>query len=162
MKTLLQWSLLAVVFLGVSAAVMKSLRNGGSELTEISETVSNAQAEAERFGSVTVTYFTTDARCVSCRKIEAFTRLAVETNFPDQLVKESLTFETINVDRPENKHFIRDYEIAFKTVVIAYTDSEGNPQFRKMDKVWELLPDQEAFERYIASAVQEAIDGAAS
>lgn len=53
-------------------------------------------------------------------------------------------------------------EIAFKTVVIAYTDSEGNPQFRKMDKVWELLPDQEAFERYIASAVQEAIDGAAS
>ncbi len=103
-----------------------------------------------------VTYFTTDVRCDSCRKIESWTKETVETRFAKELEIGRVQFRIQNTDRPENAHFIKEYELVFKTVVISRNDPEGNV-WQKMDKVWELLGDQNEFGNYLAKAIGEAL-----
>ena len=159
MKKILQISLLLIVAVGVSYAV---LQNRKDDLIK-KETVSNADVEAISTKEapiieepdVVVTYFTTDVRCKSCRAIEALTRSVVERQYTEALEGGHLVFQTKNIDRAENKHFIDEYQLAFKTVVIALMQDGKEIRFKKMDKVWELLGNQDAFAEYIADGIRE-------
>jgi ABC-type glycerol-3-phosphate transport system substrate-binding protein len=161
MKKGIQWALLLLVVAGFVAAGMKSRPSGeptmdATPASTVTATVTSAKAP------VTVTYFTTDARCVSCRKIEDYTKLAVDRTLEDQTMADAIHFQTINVDFPENQHFIADYDIAFKTVVISYLDADGKQQWQKMDRVWELLSDPIAFQGYLHAGIQDALSKASS
>jgi len=121
-----------------------------------SDAVFEIEKPAEKH-SVVVTYFTTDVRCDSCRKIEALTREAVETGFPEQLQDGGVSFRIRNVDEAENAHFITEYELSFKTVVISKSFGDEECSWKKMDDVWKLLGDPDAFDSYISTAVEESM-----
>lgn len=116
---------------------------------------SEASAEAATAPSVVVTYFTTDVRCDSCVKIEELTRAAVEEQFADEVAAGRVRFRIRNLDRPENKHFAREYEMAFKTVVISQESSDEVLRWEKRDEVWKLLDEPEQFKAYVAAPVRE-------
>jgi hypothetical protein len=102
---------------------------------------------------VVVTYFMTDVRCKSCRKIEALTRQTLQNRFANELADGSLQFRTINIDRPENAHYIDSYELSFKTVVVSDMNGDAEARWVRMDNVWQLLGKPDKFEQYIADAV---------
>ena len=142
MRKILQISLLLIVVAGVLFAVLQNRKgdafaaeNGFSLTSDEILTEANSLVHA----TVVVTYFTTDVRCTSCRAIEAQTKEVVEKQFADALAAGSLVFQTRNIDREENKHFIDEYQLSFKTVVISSMEQGKEVQFVKMDKVWELL-----------------------
>ncbi len=158
MKKIIQWVLLSVVLLGVVVAVVRNRSElAVKETAPIQAVESNTIASANERAAVTVTYFTSNVRCVSCRKIEALTLNTIETQFAEQMSSHWLVFETINIDLPENKHYIEEYELSFKTVVIAYGDETGEKQWRKMDKVWELLSNEDQFDDYISEGITSAL-----
>ena len=102
---------------------------------------------------VKVTYFTTNVRCPSCLKIEELTRKIVETRFAGELTEGTVTFQLINTDLPGNAHFIEDYGLVSKTVVVAEFD-EGVPgDWINLQDVWLKFTDPESFEQYITDAV---------
>lgn len=119
---------------------------------------SEASAEVAAAPSVVVTYFTTDVRCASCVKIEELTRAAVEEQFADEVAADRVRFRILNLDRPENKHFARDYEMAFKTVVISQESSDDVLRWEKRDEVWKLLDKPEQFKAYVAAPVHEFLN----
>ncbi len=121
-----------------------------------SDSVSGIEKLTEKH-RVVVTYFTTDVRCDSCRKIEVLTREAVENGFPEQLQDGEVSFRIRNVDDTENAHFITEYELSFKTVVISKTFGDEDCSWKKMDDVWKLLNDPDAFDTYISTAVGESM-----
>lgn len=102
---------------------------------------------------VVVTYFMTDVRCKSCRKIEALTRQTLQNRFANELADGSVQFRTINIDRPENAHYIDSYELSFKTVVVSDMNGDAEARWVRMDNVWQLLGKPDKFEQYIADAV---------
>lgn len=102
---------------------------------------------------IVVTYFTTDVRCISCRTIEAMARASVDQLQQHPDLGGRVGFQTLNLDRPENKHFIKDYELSFKTVVVSHTDVEGKPHWTKLDEVWKNLQDPDAFHALIETEV---------
>jgi hypothetical protein len=102
---------------------------------------------------VLVTYFTTDQRCPTCLKIEKQTREAIQSAFADQLASGEVLFRTTNFDRDENKHFIKDYELSFKTVVISDRRSGKETAWEKFDEVWDLVGKPNAF----AACLQEGV-----
>ena len=158
MKKIIQWVLLAVVVLGVGVEVVRNRAEPTVQKTvPIQAVESTNTASANEKTAVTVTYFSSNVRCVSCRKIEALTRNTIETQFAEQMNSRQLVFETINIDLPENKHYVEEYELSFKTVLIAYVDGTGEKQWRKMDKVWELLSNEDQFEAYIAEGITSAL-----
>jgi hypothetical protein len=104
---------------------------------------------------VVVTYFTSDQRCPTCLKIEKQTRATLESCFSEQLASGEMRFQTLNFDRPENKHFIDDYGLAFKTVVVSERKKGEEAAWEKFDKVWDLVGEPEAFSAYLEEGIRK-------
>lgn len=103
---------------------------------------------------VLVTYFTSNQRCPTCLKIEKLTREAVESRFAKELADDAVRFQTINFDLPENAHFMTDYNLSFKTVVVADRRDGRERHWAKFDKVWDLVNDPEGFALYLEAGIR--------
>jgi len=159
MKRILQISLLMVVAVGIFYAVLKNRNNNSISAQNTSEATTDEAIQGEastKEPDIIVTYFTTDVRCKSCRAIEAMTREIVEQQFANELENGDLHFQVKNIDRSENKHFIDDYQLSFKTVVISSMKDGKEIHFSKMDKVWELLDNPDEFSDYMKYGISES------
>ncbi len=90
-----------------------------------------------------VSYFHNSVRCATCRKMETWSSEAVK-NLP-------VMFESVNTDEPENKHFLTDYGLYSKSVVIS--DSQSG-KWKNLDKIWNYVGNEQEFKMYIQSEVQ--------
>jgi hypothetical protein len=94
-------------------------------------------------------YFHGNVRCATCRKIEAYADEAIRSAFPAELEAGALTWQTINIDEPENKHFIEDFQLTTRSVVLAeYRDGEV-VRFENLRLVWQLVGDKDGFLKYV-------------
>ena len=100
---------------------------------------------------VDVYYFLTDYRCASCHKIENFTKEAINDNFKDDLNSGKLTYQSINIDKNENKHFINKYQLFTKSVVLSLKQGGKETKSKNLSKVWEYLGNEAKFKNYITS-----------
>ena len=107
---------------------------------------------------VLVTYFTSDQRCPTCLKIERQTRAALDGGFAPELAAGTVRFRTVNFDRPENKHFIDDYGLAFKTVVVSEQHQGRETRWEKYDRVWDLVDEPEAFAAYLQAGIRSQLE----
>ena len=105
-------------------------------------------------------YFRTNVRCPSCIKIESWTDEAITTNFADELKSGALVWTTINTEEPGNEHYVDDYELYTKQVILAEFARGQRVRHKNLAQVWELLGDQQAFGDYIASEVARFMAGA--
>lgn len=96
-------------------------------------------AQAKDF---TLYYFHTNMRCSTCRKFETWTT-NVAQNLP-------VKFNVINTDNKENAHYLTDYQLYTKSVVIA--DDEGH--FKNLDKIWDYAGNEQGFTDYVLSEVK--------
>jgi len=114
-----------------------------------------AVAEAK---TAVVYYFFTNTRCSSCKTIEAYTREAVEKNFTSDYKGWAVVFKGVNVEEEPDKHFVRDYWLNSKSVVVQKF-SGGKPlKWGKLEKVWRLLGDKEAFINYVTEETRKLLD----
>lgn len=107
---------------------------------------------------VVAMYFHGDIRCATCRKVEAYAKEAVEEGFKEQVAAGGVEFRAVNVERPENRHFIQDYQLTNKSVVVA--DEVGNAVTRwvKLDNVWGLVGNHDAYLVYVQDAVRAYVE----
>ena len=119
-------------------------------------TTSNHMSKAAR--RLITYYFHGNFRCDNCKKIEQYSREAIEKYFTEELKTKRLTFSIINTDLPENKHFIEDYQLYTSSLVIA--DYRDNKQIRwkNLAKVWNYLDDRDAFYKYVKSEIQNYLE----
>lgn len=101
-------------------------------------------------GITTVYYFHGDRRCVTCKKIEELTRNALSLNFGHEMETGTVLFRSVNLDEPENEHFVQDFGLDSKIVVIQKGD-----KFEKLPEVWTLVKNPEKFTAYIRQGVEQ-------
>ena len=118
-----------------------------------SETVVSPRADVD-----IVYYFMTVQRCPSCMKIEAYTREAVEKNFSGELGDGRLMWRMLAVDNPENYHFIKDFQLFTKSVVLVKIRSGKQVDWKNLERVWELLGDKNAFTAYVTDEVKSFVE----
>ena len=94
-------------------------------------------------------YFHGTRRCVSCKKIEAYSQVAIEEGFADEIKSGQLEFHAINYDEKENKHYIKDYELYTKSLIISKFRGVEETEWKNLTKVWELLGNKEKFLHYV-------------
>jgi hypothetical protein len=94
-------------------------------------------------------YFHGIKRCISCKKIEAYSRVAIEEGFADEIKSGQLEFRAINYDEKENQHYIKDYELYTKSLIISRVNGEEETEWKNLTKVWELLGSKEKFLDYV-------------
>jgi hypothetical protein len=103
---------------------------------------------------IVVTYFHGDVRCASCRRLEAFTREAVDRGLEAEVAAGRVIYRTVNTDRPESAHFVREYALVSRAVVIADEHGGTVARWSNLDRVWRLLRNQEAFTSYVVENVR--------
>jgi len=123
-----------------------------SEVTNDSSTKS-ADTTVSRDPKVVAYYFHTTARCVSCKKIEAYSQEAIETGFADQIKDGTLRFESVNIDEQENKHFVSDYQLYTKSVIICNMEDGRQKEWKNLTKVWQLIRNKDEFIKYVQDEI---------
>ena len=108
---------------------------------------------------VTAYYFHTTMRCPSCRKIEAWSREAVHREFAPDLKAERLVWRMVNVDEPKNKHFVQDYKLYTKSLVLVGRRDGKQTRWKNLPKVWELLGNKATFQTYVRDQVRAFLEG---
>jgi hypothetical protein len=165
--------LVLVAIAGVTAAVYRQSRDSAEDTaaqtvaTQPAETVP-VEARLPEVGKtatgepvvthpvepvVSVTYFTTSARCASCLRIEEWTRKTVDTRFAEEVAAGRVSFQIIYIDNPANKHYIQDYQLVSKSVVVSEALDGQDQDWVNLQDVWLLLRDEQAFIDYVAGAV---------
>jgi hypothetical protein len=114
-----------------------------------------APAEAK---TAVVYYFYTNVRCSACKTIEAYTREAVETRFAAGYKGWKVEFHGVNLDEGGNKHFIQDYWLNSKSVIVQKFSGDKPLDWAKLDKVWQLLEDKTVFMNYVADETKKLLD----
>jgi hypothetical protein len=95
------------------------------------------------------TYFLTNVRCPSCLTIERLTAETIQTEFSEQLRSGVLEWRTINIDGAGNFHFVKDYNLYTKSVIISEYANGKEVRWKNLPKVWELLGNEGKFSKYL-------------
>lgn len=100
-------------------------------------------------------YFHGNFRCATCRTIEAYSEEAVTEGFVGEIGSGRLAWRVVNIDEPENKHFVQDFQLVSKSLVLVeYRDGKVG-RFENLKLVWQLVGDKEAFLDYVRASTRE-------
>ncbi len=108
---------------------------------------------------IIVYYFHGDYRCPTCLKLEKLSRVAVEENFKKEFSSGLLKYLSVNVDRPENRHFVDDFGLFTKSLVVVEEDGGKVKRYKNLQKIWVLVRDEAAFKNYVKDEVKGFIHG---
>ena len=117
----------------------------------------DAKISSER-ARIIVYYFHGTYRCPSCTKIEKWSYEAIKHSFLKALKEGRLLWKHVNVDKPENRHFVKEYSLFTKSLIITEVKGEKQTKWKNLDKVWQLLRDQEKFSAYVTQEVKNYMD----
>lgn len=119
-----------------------------------SGTASSPQ-KLEPESQVVVYYFHRSARCQTCLKMESLARYDVTVNLASEIESGDLEWQLVNFQEEGNSHFEELFELEGPTLVATqYTNGEIQ-HWVKLDRIWELYDDVDAFDEYVLGAVKE-------
>jgi len=118
-----------------------------------------ADSQKKDGSTVIAYYFHGDYRCYNCMTIEQYSKEAIEKYFPAQLKNGKLTFEVINIDQPENTHFVKDYQLYTRTLIIAEFKNGKQVRWTSLTKVWDYIKDRDAFHKYVKMEIDTYLAG---
>ncbi len=102
---------------------------------------------------VDVYYFHGNFRCVSCHKIEQYTKEALEEFFGKELRSGNLVYKVVNVEQGDNAHFTEDYQLYTRSVVVSLVKDGKEVKYKNLEKVWQYLMDRQRFYSYIEEEI---------
>jgi hypothetical protein len=106
-----------------------------------------------------VYYFYGYQRCPTCFKLENYSRETLEKRFTDELKSGRIEWKAINVEEKGNEHFSDDYKLYTKSVIVSVIQNNQQVSWKNLDKIWQLVGDQSAFEDYISTEVRACEQG---
>lgn len=110
--------------------------------------------------TIYVTYFHATARCASCLKIEDLTNATMTMRFAGPIAEKRIVWRLVNVDEPEHAHFVKDYGLFTKSVVVSEVRAGKEVRWKNLDQVWHLLGDPDAFQGYVEREVRAWLEKA--
>ncbi|OGS36810.1 MAG: hypothetical protein A2293_04050 [Elusimicrobia bacterium RIFOXYB2_FULL_49_7] len=123
----------------------------GATQTKTAASDTSAKQEARQ---LVVYYFMTTYRCRSCIFIEGTTRKAMDEYFANEQNSGRMVFKMVNVDEPQNRHFIDEYGLYTKTVIVSDIKNGKQAEWKNLDQVWNLIGREDEFKAYIAKEVR--------
>jgi len=112
----------------------------------------NTSANATEFVAY---YFHGNVRCATCRKLEAYSEEAITDGFPSELASGRLAWRVVNTDEPANAHFVQDFELVSKSLVLVEYHGGEVTRFKNLTLIWQLVRDKDGFVKYVRDATRE-------
>lgn len=113
---------------------------------------------AQNGDKVIAYYFHTTFRCQSCHKIEQYTEEAIKSNFAKEIESGDLEYKVINIEEKGDEHFVQEYKLYTKSVVLSLIQDGKEAKFKNLEQVWQLLRNKDKFYQYIKNETQGFLD----
>jgi len=108
---------------------------------------------------IIVYYFKTTNGCASCAYIENYTGEALRAGFKKQMDDGTIEWKVVNLDNPENKHYIQDYQLSFKSVIVAEFEDGKQTRWKNLEMVWRLYKNKPEFLTFVQDEVKAYLEG---
>jgi hypothetical protein len=105
-----------------------------------------------------VYYFHTNTRCWTCNQFEKLTKEVLEEEFAEQTDKGLLEYRVVNVEQPANEHFVDDYKLVTKSLVLSLRKGDEQLEWKNLDKIWHLVRDTDKYKSYVTEGIQAYLD----
>jgi len=146
-KTLLAPLVLSIICVGISVMTIPASAEGPPASATAGDTTHASQFVAY--------YFHGNFRCATCKRLEAYSQEAISDAFADELEAGRLSWKVLNTDDKANKHFVTDFELVTKAVVLVEYRDGKVVRFENLKDVWELVGDKEEFIKYVQDSTRE-------
>jgi len=103
-------------------------------------------------------YFHTTHRCATCLKIENSSKAAIEKYFKKEMEEGKISFVSINIEEENNRHYIQDYKLYTKSLILSIVQGEKEVKWKNLDKVWLKIRNEEEFNNYIKEEVESFLN----
>ncbi|HUT29415.1 MAG TPA: nitrophenyl compound nitroreductase subunit ArsF family protein [Sedimentisphaerales bacterium] len=119
----------------------------------------NERTPQHRSRTVVAYYFHRTFRCPSCLAIEALSLEALQSGFEQALRDGTMEWVTVNVDEPGGEDFVNEFDLATSSLVIVEMESKKQVKWKKLEEVWKLKDDRDAFVQYVRDEVAAYLAG---
>jgi hypothetical protein len=102
---------------------------------------------------IQVYYFHTTARCHSCIQIEKICNDVIGSTLAPEVKRGLVKFQMVNTDLAANAHFMTDYKLFTKSVVLVEQQDGKQVRYKVLNKLWEILNNPAAAKRYLAKEI---------
>lgn len=120
----------------------------------VSVSPQQAVCSAGEESKVVAYYFHGDRRCFTCQKLEEYSQEAINSAFSDELSQGKLEWHTVNIDKPENQHFAKDYNLYASTLLLSKIECGKEINWKNLEQVWRLVRDKTKFLQFVQSEVR--------
>ncbi|MCC6697338.1 MAG: hypothetical protein IT365_17040 [Candidatus Hydrogenedentes bacterium] len=107
------------------------------------------------FPSVIIYFFDSDKECTTCSQLESYALETIQRDFAPELSSGKLQWRAINVDQPQNEHYVTEYGLYSKAVVVSRVENGQEMRWENLEDIWELVYDKPAYQEYIRANVKD-------
>lgn len=106
-------------------------------------------------------FFYGDKDCTTCDTLETYAYEALVDAYRPELESGTLAWRALNMDAPANAHFIEEFGLYAKTLVLVEMKDGERGRHENLGRIWELVSDKDAFFEFVQSKTQEFLERAA-
>lgn len=107
---------------------------------------------------VVLYYFHTTFRCASCVTIEKTARQVVNEQFKKQIDDGLLQFYPVDVEKPQNRHYIEDYQLYSKSLVLVEYRDGKEVRHKNLEGIWQQTS-LDGLRDYLAREITAFLEG---
>ena len=149
--------LLAFVAVSLGYMVLRGDRparaSSGAAAAQAAPAVSPG-APREQGTKVIAYYFHVTVRCVTCKAIEAYSKAVIQQKFAKEIAAGRLEWRLVNVQLLENRHYIQDYQLFTRSLVLALIKDGQQKEYKVLNDTWELVGTPERMQGYVEKEVR--------
>jgi hypothetical protein len=148
-----------LLFLFVCASVVYLIAGGRGEQPTEHMGKDGARDDAPGMTPTFIAYyFHRDFRCQTCLRLEALCREAIQNGYAKELEEGTFVWRVVNVDEPENEHFIDRFGLFAQSLVVEEV-TDGQPgRWKNLEEIWDLMDDREQFMAYVKREVDRFLE----
>jgi len=149
-------TIVLIVFVAGSLAYMVAKETTAKPST--SETADNVIPDEEKANvklddRIIVYYFHGDVRCETCHKLETYAKETLDTYFADELAAGKIVWQVVNVEQPQNEHFIGDYKLITKSIVLSKVAQGKEVKWENLDRIWQEVGNKQNYLEYVHDSI---------
>lgn len=99
-------------------------------------------------------YFHGTIRCETCLLIEALARAVIEQQFGCEMAANRLSWQSVNYDSAENRHFVTDFKLPCPSLVLVAQHEDKPLRWKLLGDTWQLVHEPDRLTDYVATEVR--------
>ncbi len=105
-----------------------------------------------------VYYFRGDVRCPTCEKLESYAEETLKTAFQQELADQKIIWQVINTDQPGNAHFVTDYNLVTKSIILSAVSGGKQTAWKNLDQIWKKVGEKQDYQQYIRDEIRQFLE----